>query len=848
MKSKKRSLDPVFFCFARIYIFVLSMITFTKVDISFTYSLLFYLDFLFFSIDIIMYVISCLEVEQKSIFIQNSGIYIFQIIKAVTCLFLKDKYSMFQYEFAYSVILWTILIYKNTFFVQTYNSENKFWKSYLIRKEKFNNWIWKREIQKVNITVLRKNVLYCLTFLLLMAVLGVEYRSHWILFCYIFTFTLFIPTVIIFSYSLLDFETIIPRCRLEFFIRELANFRVRFISWILPYLALLFYPQKDSLAFIVIILSAFCYLVSYESIVQRSSTVKFSFKDILPVLFKILTLASVYFFINNFYKLFDSNFYITIKKTIPSVVIPIISAVFIFNFSATIYLLQENYHKFNSIFLLKKVLNPLGLIITIILPAIFAILILIDIIPSVEMKINFSIVAIEYSLLSSLYLLYMFRFYLDVRKVFLYIIGNTNPLIILDFKEQNYEDAENEISTIKNIICSSISNSDVVIQENCYPLFFTWIKQNIDFFYTQSKYVPEIEHNGFRKMMFDINESFTGKTKFQVRRNYIEYIYRLFIEIEFSDLQKYSLFYDTLADFAIKCISKKRDNSDSINFALDAIAYKIPEYLNGIKVKENERIFVRGSNDYILFEDVVLKNWKSVFRSINEIDNHVLKQNVFSHLHISYIFKRYDNVDNENDWTMIHVTCFTDLLDMMNNITMTNINDSKIIRHFIFEYVTLGYIFKNVKLEKKENRYMFNTFMNHLGIFFQMIIESDLELNEFDFEVFYQPCWDLTENKKIIIDYLNLFIFFIRKYFDKLNKIVLSEKSKENVFRIWRRTDQLLEIWDRKHLISEEIITFWTAKQKETKEKYDDLLSGYEDYLQKEKELAKRWQKVMKDF
>ena len=138
--------------------------------------------------------------------------------------------------------------------------------------------------------------------------------------------------------------------------------------------------------------------------------------------------------------------------------------------------------------------------------------------------------------------------------------------------------------------------------------------------------------------------------------------------------------------------------------------------------------------------------------------------------------------------------------------------------------------------------------MNHLGIFFQMIIESDLELNEFDFEVFYKPCWDLTENKKIIIDYLNLFIFFIRKYFDKLNKIVLSEKSKENVFRIWRRTDQLLEIWDRKHLISEEIITFWTAKQKETKEKYDDLLSGYEDYLQKEKELAKRWQKVMKDF
>ena len=80
------------------------------------------------------------------------------------------------------------------------------------------------------------------------------------------------------------------------------------------------------------------------------------------------------------------------------------SPLFIFNFTSLFILAQENFHKFNSIKLLRMVLSPLVILFCIIVPAGIILLTITNVIPETG-KNFYSACGIVYGIATSIYLL-----------------------------------------------------------------------------------------------------------------------------------------------------------------------------------------------------------------------------------------------------------------------------------------------------------------------------------------------------------------------------------------------------------------------------------------------------------
>lgn len=102
-----------------------------------------------------------------------------------------------------------------------------------------------------------------------------------------------------------------------------------------------------------------------------------------------------------------------------------VGAVFIFNFTELFILLQENYHKFNSLFLLMQILHPLRLFFVIGMSAISIIVSMLHIVSNRYIA-SFAILSIAYSICTSVYLINKMKYYLDAEKMLLWQMSKIN--------------------------------------------------------------------------------------------------------------------------------------------------------------------------------------------------------------------------------------------------------------------------------------------------------------------------------------------------------------------------------------------------------------------------------------
>ena len=242
--------------------------------------------------------------------------------------------------------------------------------------------------------------------------------------------------------------------------------------------------------------SAFLFF-SFSFLVTNSSN-KTSFIIIVIMLFVflILDINHLYVFKLNFILYYKSTFlkifiyllwcFLYLKKSFfnftnfdKSAFITILSSVLIFNFGAFFILLQFNYQKYSSAYLIRKLLNPFIIIISLLLPALFIFCIVFFNSEFFSSNSYFSYTAFIISVFSAVLLLLYFSIISESWFLLNVLLKSSNYDDFANHRESVFQLSESKIEAIQGIISADIKNGNLNVLRTDFLALADWTKLNI---------------------------------------------------------------------------------------------------------------------------------------------------------------------------------------------------------------------------------------------------------------------------------------------------------------------------------------------------------------------------------
>lgn len=401
------------------------------------------------------------------------------------CLFF-DCFYLGEIEFTYVQVFKLFILCVINFFSNCYKVETIFvifllTYSLVYNIDSFRNlhthftyWNTKKHINKVD----KFYFVICCFSLILYFVLHRNYIFSTLLFVF---YDCFITFPVIYRQGFVDCNSVLfPKSVGEMKILNSISRNISPTFFVLPFL----FPYLTNDITSMTVISAL-FLVTglfiQELQFQRSNGLKFNdFYFYRYFLLKTLITVSVGM-------LFKFSPIITVNSE-QNPIITVICAVFVFNFTGSFILLQENHDKFGSIKLLDYVIDYKKIIFIVIIPALFIMIYYFGWI-SFDYMAFYAFFSIFYSVGTSVYLIFSLKKVLNVKNIIFQLLYRTSRGEIFYYSTNQITDGDDKINTVLRLCTDSVQKRKLLIWMKFSLLFFGGLKATWMMYYQIRIYI-----------------------------------------------------------------------------------------------------------------------------------------------------------------------------------------------------------------------------------------------------------------------------------------------------------------------------------------------------------------------
>jgi hypothetical protein len=531
-----------------------------------------------------------------------------------------------------------------------------------------------------------------------------------------------------------------------------------------------------------------------------------------PFLLSIL-LVLIYFILtihvedNNF-----NNYFSKVHSSITNIAILNIASLFV--------LIQLNYQKFGSSYLLKRVFSS-------------PILLTITLIPSIILILSSHIIKHELSYLPTL-LLSLSILSTLLLFTYAYIILDTNKIIRILFRSiklddfRNYKNniinqKETNIDTVLKVITTMIKNNDTSISHSLFYNFACWLKLNISSINQNNFTYWDEKNNKFNNFFITIILNISNSKDLTLHQNFITSIQDIVMKnVTNENFIYHKIVFKTLFEYLLLMLENKNDE-------IAKNIYRVI-YLKSSNILLNQPICAIEKDEFVNFRRE-LHDYKEIFidKFDKVIDTGIENKNISFLKSISFyndlFMLNYKDIQTRTKWDGKVFEIFTntrysreklDKFLIEQNISMSSfIKDYEIFMPYTFHWEkNVPYVYDNK---------IINYVIDRLVSIYSYAIEKDKIKWDMDFEIIREQIIGAIKNNDVenFKIYISIFTYLI-------DKMCTQHKGKMH------QSSGLKYIWDRLLFIrnndiipltNNELILYIDEKTNILKNKFDELES-----------------------
>jgi hypothetical protein len=454
-----------------------------------------------------------------------------------------------------------------------------------------------------------------------------------------------------------------------------------------------------------------------------------------------------------------------------------ISNIAILNIASLFVILQLNYSKYGSSYLLYKILkSPILLIITF-LPS------LIYICSFYFLKLE----QVQYNILPFLLILS----YISTLSLFFYtyVFMETHNLMKKLFEDVKYEDfntyknniiqtKERNIDSILTITNRIINNNDTPTSHSLFFYLFCWVDINILHIKDQDRFYQTKKNNRFYDFFILIIQNIVTSNNL-IQKNFLTAIKEMIMyKINSDNYMNYSLIYRVL--FSYLELSLKNKNEEISKFIFNVIYLKTSTILLNLKRFElTDYEILDYDGDYTTlsdFESIFIERLNSVQKiAIDNEQKEFLYHCRFNHSFFITINKKGEYDFSKWDGKVIEI--YKNLRGIRHEINRYVVKNVKFYSIYLNDFEYMFKVDSDIQIYKYEllQKYIFDELV---GIYL-FAIENDVIKSEQDFHIFWSSILNLKfkKNFKLIINFISIFTYL----FDKLAEKYIHKKEYEHI-------------------------------------------------------------------
>ena len=372
------------------------------------------------------------------------------------------------------------------------------------------------------------------------------------------------------KYNLKEFT--FPLSRKELFVRSLGKYNSSFIISQLLVFTICLFTRKN--VFELVIPAVFITIAIYKDLRERKWG-RISFLSYYKTTFlECVFLAAIVFCIKNISE---------IKDLSNDTVISVLVAVFVFNITTLFLLIQFNYNKYGSTYLLRIIITIPILFLTIILPVCIILFLgfFAESLISADVLVTVRFCCVVAVFISSLLYLLFFTQSLESGCLLNSILLSVNDDDIKNNKNSIIPYDETKFDAITRIIKTDISKNDLIaLRSDLYGVVY-WSKENINRIKTNSNIYWEQIDNRFASFYKEIAIIISKNNDNSIKDIYLNSL-KFFIlpHVNHDTFNDYKIFYDSAIEY-IKCSLKmnaQKDASDALYFVKNYLSKTIIDF------------------------------------------------------------------------------------------------------------------------------------------------------------------------------------------------------------------------------------------------------------------------------
>jgi len=497
-----------------------------------------------------------------------------------------------------------------------------------------------------------------------------------------------------------------------------------------------------------------------------------------------------------------------------------ITSIAILNIASLFVLVQLNYQKFASSYLLKKVfISP--------------ILLLIAFTPSIILILNVYWLNVSDIVYLPTLLLITAFFSTFMLFIYVYFILDTNIIIMNLFRDSKIADFENykrniinqnevHIDTIAKIISTVIKNNDTTTSHSLFYNLACWLKINIHLINNHSRanfrYSNEKFDDFFMMLIYNISNS----KDIVIHQNFIYSIQGIIMrKINSNNFYSYAILYKFLFKYLYIMLQNKEEEIAKeiyrvIYFNSTKILLGLPE----CKIEKYD--MVRFNKEFNNYKDIFVDKMDKI------INISISKQNISFLKSLDYYDKLftmgYSEMNTRKKWDGKVFDIFTH----------TRYQRDKLDKYLIDNNISFFYIVDDYKIflpyyhmSEKNELYIYddiiqNYVIDRLVSIFSFAISKDKINNDHDLEIIWEQLYGAIQYKDIVI-----FKIYITLYTYLMDK--LCEQNKDNIISsyavksIWTRLTYIFDDNNTLTILPIEFKEFMNEKLELLKKKYPKL-------------------------
>lgn len=728
-----------------------------------------------------------------------------QIIKVILLIFLSEYYNVIVFV-TFSLLTWIYSLCRNVFFLQ---------QIYSIKYSENNK-------TEHRIAFKRITIYYFINYLTLFMVFyscrdkffesiiifGITIVYFFILYCKSITYSPY------FCISNIKENYYIPDSNIRYsFIERFSEVPFNDLFIMIPVIVGFLYIKAEKLSFCIISILLCIYI--FRTIKNNYSVYKAKIINLYFPLFVHLLLSILFLFILSSFSNIDEQR----KSTISNIIVTVLSADLIFNFTSMFILLQENYSKYNSIYLLKNTVTKATIFVSVVIPGVLISLLILNLIPD-RYFILYSIFCVVLCISFSIWLLCSLKRALNTTDILLRLMANTNENVVRMYCNSKIIEENNDIQTILKIAIDTIAKKDNISCKSIFYLVLHWLEKYRSEISINKKLAYFESHNNFYSFVNDINNSLLDTQATSIIKQYINEIANIFrfsnIETEYK---QYHIFYSSLNKLAIKLIKLNNAQFDElIKDIYNVYIFKVSFILSKLSPSKMEENF------YIIESDE-LKDFKDFYyEPLEKIIHEASKNRNIEFLKSIRLFSTFfqylpDNmVINSNYLEILHETthCYSYIL--------RNNNYNKDLLQSVFrEYKSLQHYLSYLVIPEKLKELMLNVMFNSISSIYSVLLNNKVQLEECDLEILYEYFFE-EDKYSDYLRYLQLFFYVISVSFDYgISKLELDKRN-----HIWSRVEQLGSIFLKRN--NNQLLNEFNSRKNEIISKFPYIKTDYEKW------------------